>query len=144
MNKPACLATDCHTLCDSPSGTLSHCLEHSGEDTSGNRSDAVANVEGSRGGGPSRRGGRGLVLGIRLGGRRGSRAGALLRVAAVLHLSWIQGAAVVLDVGLALVLGPRAGRVGGNAVRVGLLADELGEELAAPPTLRPNGSISAG
>ena len=51
---------------------------------------------------------------------------------------------MILDVGLAVILGLGAGRVGGDAVRVGLLADELGEVSEYPFTFSCMSGLTVG
>ena len=109
-------------------------LEQDGKDTGSDSGDAIGEVgdvgrrRSSLGGG----GGGGLAGSRRgglAGGTRGSGAGGPAR-GADLSLGRVEGAALALDSDLALVLSLGAGRVGGDAVRVGLLADELATGLA--------------
>ena len=111
------------------------CLEHGGKDTGSNHRDALPNQRSVGSGGGtmgSTSSGRG-ILDV-LAGRRGlgglvlaGAARALAGGAAVasIGLGGVKGAAVRLDVGLALVLATRAASVGLDAVGEGLLADEL-------------------
>ena len=122
-------------------------LEQDGKGTGSDSGDAIGEVGniGRRGSSLGGRGGSGLAGSRRggLGGTRGSGAGGPAR-GADLSLGRVEGAALALDGGLALVLGLGAGRVGGDAVRVGLLADELATGLArSTPYLRPAGRARA-
>ena len=109
-------------------------LEQDGKDTGSNSGDAIGEVGdiGRRGSSLGGGGGSGLAGSRRgglAGGTRGSGAGGPAR-GADLSLGRVEGAALALDSDLALVLSLGAGRVGGDAVRVGLLADELATGLA--------------
>ena len=119
-------------------------LEQDGKGTGSDSGDAVGEVGdvGRRGGSLGGAGGSGLAGGRRgglAGAGRGSAAGGAAR-GADLGLGRVEGAALALDGGLALVLGLGAGRVGGDAVRVGLLADELAAGLAGLRSI-PGGQV---
>ena len=118
-------------------------LEQDGKGTGSDSGDAIGEVGdiGRRGSSLGGRGGSGLAGSRRggVGGTRGSGAGGPAR-GADLSLGRVEGAALALDGGLALVLGLGAGRVGGDAVRVGLLADELAAGLAGLRSI-PGGQV---
>jgi hypothetical protein len=124
-------ARDSHTLCGVGSVSRSHCLKQGGKDAGSDHGDAVADVGGVGGRGTSRGSGSASrrVLGSRsrrgLGGRRASTGSGVGRGSADIGVIGVDGAALVLDVGLARVLALRALGVGSDAVGEGSLADEL-------------------